>query len=79
MDEYEIQRIALGEEECIVRFAYSASGEQVKDKAYSGDKVTGTAEAVIDSHGAVEYREITAELVPDDEETDSEEDAGEPE
>ncbi|HTU18649.1 MAG TPA: hypothetical protein VMG10_11360 [Gemmataceae bacterium] len=74
MDDYEVQRIDLGEEACIVRLTYSASGEQAENKAYSGDRVTGTAEAVIDSHGAVEYREITAELVHDDDERDSEED-----
>lgn len=78
MDEYEVQNIDLGDEECIVRLTYSASGDQAEDKPYSGDKVTGTAEAIIDSQGAVDYREITAELIHEDDEPDSEEGANKP-
>jgi hypothetical protein len=72
VDEYEIEEINLGDKECIVRLSYSASGDQEEDKMYSGDKATGTAEAVIDSQGAVEYREITAEIAHEHEEPDSE-------
>jgi hypothetical protein len=79
MDEYEIQAIGLGDEECTLRLSYSASGEQEEDKPYSGDSVTGTAEAAIDSQGAVEYREITAEVVHDAAEPDSGDDSGGPE
>jgi len=66
IDDYEIEDIDIDDDECTVHVSYSASGDQEEDKMYSGDKVTGTASAVIDSHGAVGYREITAELVHDD-------------
>lgn len=79
VDEYEIEDIDLGDEECIARLSYSASGDQEEDKMYSGDKVTGTAKAVIDSQGAVEYREITAEVIHEHEEPDSEDASDRPE
>lgn len=75
MAEYEIQDIDLGDEECIVTFSYSASGDQDEEKPYSGDTVTGTAKAAIDSQGAVEYRDITAEVMHDSAEPDSGEDS----
>jgi hypothetical protein len=77
VDDYEIQDIDLGDENCIVKLSYSASGEQDTDKVYAGDTVTGTAEAAIDAQGAVQYSNITAEVVLDDAEPDSEEGPGE--
>jgi hypothetical protein len=66
MDEYEILDLNLGEAECSVKLSYSASGEQDMEKPSSGDSITGTAEAAIGSHGAVDYREITAEVANKD-------------
>jgi hypothetical protein len=65
VDNYQIQDIDLRGEECIVKLSYSASGEQDMEKPSSGDTITGTAEAVIDSRGTVDYREITASVEED--------------
>ena len=58
------------DEKCTVSLSYSASGDQDKEKPYSGDTVVGTAVAVIDSHGDVQYTDITAEVTYEPDESD---------
>jgi hypothetical protein len=71
VDDYEVEHIDLGETECVVKLNFSASGDQEQEKMYAGDRMSGTAEAVIDATGAVEYREITAEVEHDPEDQDA--------
>ncbi|MBX3451463.1 MAG: hypothetical protein KF777_17985 [Planctomycetaceae bacterium] len=61
-DEYEVEDIDFVDGECIVKLTYAASGEQMENKMYYGDRVVGECEAVIDSDGRVEYREVHAEV-----------------
>jgi hypothetical protein len=67
VDEYEIENIDFVDGECIVMLTFAASGEQMEDKAYYGNRVVGDCMAVIDSGGRVEYREIHAEVDHGDE------------
>lgn len=60
--EYEIRDIDFVNGECIVQLTFAASGEQMEDRMHYGDRVIGDCEAVIDSDGRVEYREINAEV-----------------
>jgi hypothetical protein len=60
VDEYEIEDIEIGEDECTVKLTYSASGHQLEDKPYCGDTIAGEAEAVINWEGEVTYQNITA-------------------
>jgi hypothetical protein len=53
VDEYEIQDIDFDEGECVVKMTFSASGEQLEDRMFSGDRIVGDCEAVIDSEGAL--------------------------
>src|SRR5262249_2830660 len=42
IDEFEIQEVALSDAECTIKLSFSASGDQLQDKTYMGDQVTGT-------------------------------------
>jgi len=68
----------MSDEECTVSLSYSASGDQDKEKPYSGDTVVGTAVAVIDSQGNVQYSEITADVAHDPDESGSSDASGTP-
>ncbi len=68
VDEYEIQDIDFDNGECVVKMTFSASGEQLEDKMHYGDRIVGDCEAVIDSDGRVEYREVHAEVDHGDDE-----------
>lgn len=75
VDDYEVAGVTFEPEECVVRLSYSASGEHDEDKAFGGDRITGSAELVIDCSGYVSYRNVTAEVDPggfdDDPDVDS--------
>jgi hypothetical protein len=60
--EYEVTEFVLDEEECLVRLTFAARGEQLEDTFFAGDRVDGTAEAVIDASGEVSYCTHTAEV-----------------
>jgi hypothetical protein len=62
VDECHIQSVEFAEEMCLVKLSYSATDEQEGEQPGAGGKITGTATAVIDRRGVVEYREITAEV-----------------
>ena len=62
VDEYDIEGIEIEGDECVVTLSYGASGEQIEDKAYFGDRITGRAEAVIEWDGDVTYQDVTAEV-----------------
>ncbi len=47
---------------CIVRVTFKASGDQDPDRTYSGNVITGEAEAVIDVKGQVSYQNVTGEV-----------------
>jgi len=68
IDDFDITGVRLDEKQCIVDISYSASGQQDVERTNAGDRVDGAAEAVIGTTGEVEYRNITAEIVYDDEE-----------
>ena len=60
-DEYEVSDIELTEDECIVNITWHASGDQDEDKPFSGDAISGTAQAVIDDDEKLSYRDVDAE------------------
>ncbi len=62
VDDCEIQDIDLGGGECVVALAFTACGEQEADKENWGDRLSGSAEAVIDRRGGVIYQNVTAEV-----------------
>lgn len=62
VDECEIQDIDFDEGKCVVKMTFSASGEQLEDRMFSGDRIVGDCAAVIDSDGRVEYRDVHAEV-----------------
>ncbi len=76
VDECQIEEFEMSDEKCTVSLSYSASGDQDKEKPYSGDTVVGTAVAVIDSHGDVQYTDITAEVTYEPDESDSSDTSG---
>ena len=41
---------------------FSASGEQLEDRMFSGDRLVGDCEAVIDTDGRLENRDVHAEV-----------------
>jgi hypothetical protein len=62
VDEYEIDDISFDGDECVVKLSYSAAGEQMEDRGFNGDRIVGSCEAVIDTMGRVEYRDVHAEV-----------------
>ncbi len=67
----EIQSVDFTDRECVIRLHFTARGEHDKKKLFVGDRVVGTVEAVIDSSGGVDYREVTAKLDLEQPESDS--------
>jgi hypothetical protein len=59
---HDIGSISLEENECIAEITFEASGEQDEDMGYCGNKISGSAEAVIDSMGQVNYQNVEAEV-----------------
>lgn len=70
IDEYEITDIHLEDDECRATISYTALGDQSDERMYLGHKISGTAEAVIDSNGLLHYLDVTArvrhDITPDD-------------
>jgi hypothetical protein len=62
VDEYDILDIEADDDECVVKIRYAASGEQMEDKMYYGDRITGEADAVVNPDASVEYRNVTAHV-----------------
>jgi hypothetical protein len=62
IDEYEVQDIDFEDVECIVKLTFSASGEQLEDRMFCGDRITGECEVAFDSEGRIEYRDIQADV-----------------
>lgn len=60
IDEYDVNEIGFVDGECIVKLTYASCGEQIEDSMYSGNRITGDCEVVIDAEGTLEYREISA-------------------
>jgi hypothetical protein len=62
VDDYEVQAIDLEEGECVVSLTFKATGVQRVELAPCGDRISGEAEAVIDSRGDVTYQNVSAEI-----------------
>jgi hypothetical protein len=62
IDEYEVQDIYVGNDECVAKITFSSSGDQLEDRMHYGNVITGEAEAVFDMEGRMEYRNIIAEV-----------------
>jgi hypothetical protein len=60
VDDYEVQAIDLGQGECVVSLTFKAAGQQQAELAPCGDRISGKAEAVIDSLGDVTYQNVSA-------------------
>lgn len=73
IDEHDIQITSLTSEECRVNVTFSAAGEQDEDKMHHGDSLAGTATAVINANGAVEFEDVTAEKNGPDDDFDPDE------
>ncbi len=54
--------IDLGDDGCIVRFTFAASGDPPEDDFFDGDRLDGEAEMVIDETGHVTFRLLEAEV-----------------
>lgn len=61
-DEYEVDEIEFGEDHCRVSISFGASGEQDEDSFFAGRSLSGSAIAMIDARGAVEFREVEASI-----------------
>lgn len=75
VDDYHIEAIDFDEATCRVSLSWHASGDQDEDRPYHGDEISGTAVALIDDNGNVEFDEISGEIVNEDD--DREHDQGE--
>lgn len=62
IDQYNIQSVSLEDNECTAEITFEASGEQEEDMGYCGNKISGSAEIVVDSYGTVNYRNVEAEV-----------------
>ncbi|APW58668.1 HEPN domain-containing protein [Paludisphaera borealis] len=62
VDEYDINDIGFPGYECVVALWFSASSEVAEANGINFDRIVGNCEAVIDSEGKVEYRDIHAEV-----------------
>jgi uncharacterized protein (TIGR02996 family) len=60
----DIQTVRFDAEGCHVHFAFRASGEEHEDAVYSGDALSGEADALIDPNGEV-TREVTRAEIED--------------
>lgn len=60
----DIQTVRFDAEGCHVHFAFHASGEQNEDAVYTGDAMSGEADALIDAAGEV-TREVTRAEISD--------------
>ena len=60
LDVFEIINTDFNDDACVVSFEYSASGTQEEDKPFSGTRISGTAEAIIDSEGNMSFQNIKA-------------------
>lgn len=67
VDDYHIESIDFDESGCRVTLSWHASGDQDEDRPYHGSKISGTAVAVIDDNGGVEFEEISGDIDRDDE------------
>lgn len=66
VDEYEVEQIDFTSEECRVSLNWHATGDQDDDKPFTGTTLRGTAVAVINDLGEVEFEDVSCELVYDD-------------
>jgi len=57
VDDYQVTDVSIDEEAgtIIVSLGFTATGEQDTDRPFSGDTISGTAEATIDTKGKVTY------------------------
>ncbi len=62
IDDYEVKEIDLDQDECVARITFSSTGDQLDDMVYHGNRITGEADAVFDTEGGIEYRNVTAEV-----------------
>jgi hypothetical protein len=76
-----IGEIELGDDECRVHLTFVAKGDHDGDRMFHGDKVSGTAVAVINGYGELDYEDIIAgvEDVGGDDDDSNYEDSAEPE
>jgi hypothetical protein len=62
LDEVEVLDVALIGGQWVARFSFVATGSQVEDTCFAGDRIDGEAEAVIDRDGNVRYQDVSAEV-----------------
>jgi hypothetical protein len=70
VDDYEVEQVDFSSGECRVSLTWHATGDQEDDKPFTGNTLRGTAIAVINDLGEVEFKDVTCELVyePDEDE-----------
>lgn len=61
-DTYEVESYDIEQEKIRVKISWSAVGEQDDDRTYHGDKLNGSAVAVIDQQGEVSYEDVGASV-----------------
>jgi hypothetical protein len=74
IDEYEVQDVDFDEDEkeCNVKLTFTASGEQLEERMFCGDRITGECEVAFDAEGRIEYRDVQAEVDHGDDEDEPE-------
>ena len=61
-DDYYIESYEVNDNYVSVEINFSCSGDQDEDKMFHGDRVDGTATALVDKNGNVTFRDIEAQL-----------------
>jgi len=69
VDDYHVTSISIDEAEkqCRIEMTWHSTGESDPDKSYFGDEIAGTAVAILDDEGRLDFEEVSAARVDDDE------------
>jgi|GEM_PF-3567041 hypothetical protein len=70
IDEYEIEDIEIGQDDCTAKLSYGASGEHLEDKPHFGNRSTGEADVVFDWDGGITFQNVSAQIDHGDNEED---------
>jgi hypothetical protein len=62
IDEYSVESYETDDGKVKVSISYYSSGDQIDDKTWCGDKISGTAEVSIADDGSIAFDEITASV-----------------
>jgi hypothetical protein len=61
-----VKDIDLDQDGCVAKVAFYSTGEQLEDRPYCGDQISGEVDAVFDAEGNLEYRNLIVGVARDD-------------